>query len=180
VALAKERLREWMAAGKVPWSCMSWEGRPAEGIVDLLNLGSVAYYPGDPQFWCVGHLNIDWEDNGARERGAGGAQALGIKVSRAHVQALLPATTAGEPMLPPDQRRKAGAKPKYDWDAIQAHCHQWFDDSGFPENVSAFCRDKIIPWCEQRYGEDGTPDMETLRPLVTRWIAAWERSLLPK
>jgi hypothetical protein len=89
-ALAKEQLKEWLAAGKVPWSCMSWVGRAAEGIVDLLNLGSVAYYPGDPQFWGAGHLNIDWEDNGARERRAGGAHALGIKVSRAHVLALLP------------------------------------------------------------------------------------------
>ena len=25
-ALAKERLMEWLAAGKLPWSCMSWEG----------------------------------------------------------------------------------------------------------------------------------------------------------
>ena len=24
VALADQRLREWLAAGKVPWSCMSW------------------------------------------------------------------------------------------------------------------------------------------------------------
>ena len=26
VALAKERLIEWLAAGKLPWSCMSWKG----------------------------------------------------------------------------------------------------------------------------------------------------------
>jgi hypothetical protein len=90
VALANERLREWLAAAKVPWSCMSWEGRPRKGITSLLNLGSGAKYPGDPQFWSVGHLDIDWEDNGARERGAGGAQALGVKVSRTHLLELLP------------------------------------------------------------------------------------------
>jgi hypothetical protein len=84
------------------------------------------------------------------------------------------------PPPPSKERRKAGVKPKYDWDAIQARCHQQFDDNGFPENVSAFCRDEIVPWCEQRYGESGTPDIETLRPRVTKWIAAWERSLLPK
>jgi hypothetical protein len=89
----------------------------------------------------------------------------------------LPEPSAGEPVASPQQRRKAGAKPKYDWDAIQAYCHQLFYTNGFPENVSAFCRDEIIPWCGQQYGEDGTPDMETLRPLVTRWIAAWVRSL---
>lgn len=92
----------------------------------------------------------------------------------------LPEPLAGELTPSPQQRRKAGAKPKYDWDAIQAHCYPLFDEHGFPENVSAFCRDEIIPWCEQQYGEDGTPDMETLRPLVTKWIAAWVRSLPPK
>ena len=25
VALAKERLREWLVAGELPWSCMDWE-----------------------------------------------------------------------------------------------------------------------------------------------------------
>ena len=32
VALAQERLIEWLAAGKLPWSCMSWWGLDAEGI----------------------------------------------------------------------------------------------------------------------------------------------------
>ena len=30
--LAKELLREWMAAGKLPWSCVSWKGLDAEDI----------------------------------------------------------------------------------------------------------------------------------------------------
>ena len=100
VVLAKKRLTEWLAAGEVPWSCMSWKGLDAEGIADkkrrnsegvvfFVDIVSVAYHPGDPQFWRAG-LNIDWEDNGARERGTYGAQALGIKVSRAHLIALLP------------------------------------------------------------------------------------------
>jgi hypothetical protein len=106
----------------------------------------------------------------------------GLKIDRVLALPTLrpPTPPAGELTPSPKQRRKAGAKPKYDWDAIHAHCHQWFDDNGCPENVSAFCRDEIIPWCEQRYGEDGTPDMETMRPLVTKWMAAWQRSLLPK
>jgi hypothetical protein len=94
-------------------------------------------------------------------------------------RAPLPATAAGEPMPPPD-RRKAGAKPKYDWDAIEAHCHGCFGVDGYPDNVSAFCQYEIIPYCEKRWGVDGTPDFETLRPLVTKWIATWRRSLLPK
>jgi len=92
----------------------------------------------------------------------------------------LPIPPTGAPTPSPKQGRKAGTKPKFDWDAIQAHCHQCFNDNGIPENVSAFCRDEIIPWCGEWFGEDGTPDMETLRPLVTKWIAAWQRSLLPE
>ena len=147
---------------------------------------TTAYLKGDCRFWADAKLEINWVDNSAREVITDGSRALGIRVSRKQLLKLLPAisqsalATADEPASPPKQHRKAGAKPKYDWDTIQAHCHQWFNDNGFPENVSAFCRDEVIPWCEQRYGEDGTPDMETLRPLVTRWIAAWGRSLLPK
>jgi hypothetical protein len=105
VALAKERLTEWLAAGKVPWTCMSWRGLDAEGIAKLkreFSVGgsfvrspayifpSAAYYSGDPQFWSAG-LKIDWEGDGACELFViDGAQALGIKVSRAHLLALLP------------------------------------------------------------------------------------------
>ena len=198
VALAKERLREWLAAGKVPWSCMWWKGLNAEDLAELkqehggffgrspLFVPSAAYYSGDPEFWNAG-LKIDWEDAGAYELARlDGAQALGIKVSRAHLIARLPAISQSalaapdEPASSPDRHGKAGAKPKYDWDAIQAHCHQWFDDNGYPENASKFCRDEIIPWCEQRYDESEIPDLETLRPYITRWIAASRRSLLPK
>jgi hypothetical protein len=195
-ALAKVRLREWLAAGKLPWRCISWKGLDAEGIsrlerenrvgsVFFVNIPSDAYHEGDPQFWSTG-LTIDWEDNGARENATAGAQALGIMVSREHLLALLPAprqgalATAGEPAPPSDQRRKAGAKPKYDWDVIQIRCYQRFNDDGFPDNVSAFCRHEVLPWCQERYGEDGTPDLETLRSYVTKWIEAWQRWLLPE
>jgi hypothetical protein len=104
VALAKEQLTEWLAAGKMPWSCMSWRGLDAEGIAKLKrenrenSVGSIfligipraAYYRGGTQFWSA-RLKIDWEDNWARETFAiDGAQALGIKVSRMHLLALLP------------------------------------------------------------------------------------------
>jgi len=97
--LAKLRLREWLAAGELPWSCMSWEGPDAEGIarLDRQNresivlhiVPSVAYHEGDPQFWRAS-IKIYWEENGARENATGGARALGIKVSRTHLLALLP------------------------------------------------------------------------------------------
>ncbi len=196
-ALAKELLREWMAAGKLPWSCMLWKGPVAEVIafVEQINrmgktfypIPSTAYHGGDPQaqFWRA-FLTIDWKTTRrTRTRLAahkpGGSRRRAGTSSRCCPRPPQDApAAASKPVPSPDQRRKAGAKPKYDWDAIQAHCHQWFDDNGYPENLSKFCRDEIIPWCEQRYGADGTPDMETLRAHVTRWIAAWQRSLLPK
>jgi hypothetical protein len=111
VALAKEQLREWLAAGKVPWSCMWWKGLNAEDLAELKQerdglfafssrlftsafAPSAAYCPGDPEFWNAG-LKIDWEDDGAYELARlDGAQALGIKVSCAHMLALLPQPAA--------------------------------------------------------------------------------------
>jgi hypothetical protein len=98
VALAKERLIEWLAAGKLPWACKSWKGLNAEEIAKAEQqlrggfiafiLPSAAYHEGDPKFWCV-RLQIDWEDNAAREPVTGGAKALGIKVSRERLLGLL-------------------------------------------------------------------------------------------
>jgi hypothetical protein len=102
-ALAKERLREWLGGGNLPWSCMGWKGLDAEGLAKrrrekkriwtmsavVLSVPSAAYYPGDPRFWRA-RLVIDWEDNEAHEARRDGAQALGIRVSRTHLLALLP------------------------------------------------------------------------------------------
>jgi hypothetical protein len=102
VELAKKQLIEWLAAGKLPWSCMKWKGLTAEEIAKAEQqlrggliihiLPSAAYHEGDPEFWGVRavRLQIDWEDNAAREPLTGGAQALGIKVSRTHLLTLLP------------------------------------------------------------------------------------------
>jgi hypothetical protein len=79
---------------------MSWEGPNADDIARLERedresvvmhiLPSAAYHEGDPQFWHVPSLKIYWEENAAREFSAFGARALGIKVSRQHLGALLP------------------------------------------------------------------------------------------
>jgi hypothetical protein len=104
VALAKGRLTEWLAAGKVPWTCMSWEGLDAKDLAKLkqerdyfafsrlsIFAPSAAYYPGDPEFWNA-IIKIDWEEDGAYELARlNGAHALGIKVSRTHLLELLPA-----------------------------------------------------------------------------------------
>ena len=72
-------------------------------------LPSVAYREGDPQFWCA-DVKIFWEENGAREQATGGARALGIKVSRKHLRALLHDESREEPRedekeAGPQQRR---------------------------------------------------------------------------
>jgi hypothetical protein len=69
-ALAKERLTEWLAAGKLAWSGMSWEGLDAAGIAKLrrelraAGIMSVAawaaYHNGDPQFWGSSLVEVDW------------------------------------------------------------------------------------------------------------------------
>jgi hypothetical protein len=46
--------------------------------------------------------------------------------------------------MPSGQRRKAGAKPKYDWDAIQAHSQQRFYDLGYPSAaIGSACRSRL-------------------------------------
>ena len=88
----KGRLTEWLAAGKLPWSCMSWEGLDAAAIARLrqelreAGIMSVApsapYYNGDPKFWGTSLVEIDWADNAAYETVfvIDGARARGIKV----------------------------------------------------------------------------------------------------
>jgi len=101
-ALARERLTEWLTAGKLQWSCLSWEGLDGAGIAKLRQelraagimsvAPSAAYYNGDPQFWRSSLVEIDWGSNAAYEAVfvSDGARARGIKVSRAHLLALLP------------------------------------------------------------------------------------------
>src|SRR5215469_1248000 len=113
VVLAKDRLREWMATGQLPWTCMSFEGPDSDDIARLEEeeresivgyiLPLAAYQKGDPAFWRA-DLNIWWNENenAAREKSMFGAKALGIKVSPAHLRALLPGA--------PDGNEKAGSQ----------------------------------------------------------------------
>jgi hypothetical protein len=96
-------------------------------------------------------------------------------------------STPDEPVPPsatdePAPRRQGGGgrKPEYDWEVIRAYCDRRFYDDGPPENASDFCKKELIPWCEDRYGEEGTPELDTLRKFVGRWKAAWLRMLLPE
>jgi hypothetical protein len=97
--LAKALLIEWLAAGKLPWSCIVWRVLDVEGIAELERAQGDGMIPfryipstcreGEPEFWRA-DLTIDWEDNMAHENSDVGPRALGIKVSREHLLALLP------------------------------------------------------------------------------------------
>jgi hypothetical protein len=125
-ALAKARLRKWMIAGDLPWTCVDFNALSAEQIAELererqkpvrirverrghllepdrvIVAGNItqtpttAYFKGDGRFWADAKLEIDWVDNSAREVITDGARALGIRVSRKHLLEL----------LPPRQKRK--------------------------------------------------------------------------
>jgi hypothetical protein len=134
--------------------------------------------PREPQASPERSLAEEWQRRGQELRrtlltGAAFLRGLSTPLN-------LPEPPVGEPIPLSPGRRKPGTKEKYDWDAIQARCHQRLEDTAIPENVSKFCRDEILPWCDGQYGEDGTPDIETLRPRVAKWIAAWERAALSK
>jgi len=115
-ALAKRQLIKWLTAGLLPWSCTEWKGLDAKALAErrrekerkwtvsrvLLSVPSEAYQAGDPRFFSA-RLIIDWEDNSAREGTRDGAHALGIKVSRPHLQALLSKR--------PGRNKKAGVVP---------------------------------------------------------------------
>jgi hypothetical protein len=115
---------------------------------------------------AIGDLEFDLK------RGTASGEGLPLLYDVRVHRGRLPAST-----VEPEQRRKVGARPQFDWDAIQAWCSRRFDALGFPNNVSAFCRDEVLPWCTKQFGDAGTPDMETLRPRVSGWTDAWQRSL---
>jgi hypothetical protein len=109
--LAKARILKWLAPpGELPWEAMSWQAHDAEdivrkqqflkdkGIAEVFAL-SGPYHEGDPAFWGCKFLQIDWEDNSAREVGIvpDGAQAHGIRVSEGRLRALLPAEAREAP-----------------------------------------------------------------------------------
>jgi hypothetical protein len=128
-ALAKERLMEWLATGKLPWTCVSWKGLDAEGLAEkkrekqekedlaqkrrdqgnstglvIYSLPSTVYCSGDPRFWSA-TLRTDWENNAAYEARRHGAQALGVRVSARHMRALLPKVPHENEKLGPQLRR---------------------------------------------------------------------------
>lgn len=86
--LARRRLKQWMAAGQLPWSCMSLELLNEKGqATPWPQLGSAFFVLN--LFWDATSHWIDWKDNSAGENELGAVQAMGISVSREDLFALL-------------------------------------------------------------------------------------------
>jgi hypothetical protein len=80
------------------------------------------------------------------------------------------------PDSPSTAPRKAGRKPAFDWDAIHAEVIRRLEESGPPDNLSEFTNNLLL-WCAEQFGEENTPDFETARKYIRRWIEGWDRSL---
>jgi hypothetical protein len=100
-------------------------------------------------------------------------EIVGIEILVA--QRVSPATS---PEKEPGERRKAGTKRQYDWDALQSECLRRLHDDGEPDNRSAYAR-SLLEWYERQFGADSAPDLKTLIPYLNRWVDSWRRSLPP-
>jgi hypothetical protein len=112
--LAKTWLKEWFAAGQLPWTCMFWEELDEHGLIRLRpeseqSLADIL--SALVRFWSAQSLWIDWEDNSAGELQN---RALGIKASVTHLRALLsdwrPEHDEALPQTKPAARKLLGPK----------------------------------------------------------------------
>jgi hypothetical protein len=110
--LAKELLVKWLAAGDVPWSCGSWKGLDAAGVVklelDLREPGPLvfltptkAYHEGASR-WPGDRLGGQQRARAVRDRRRGRARDQGV--------ARACAGTVARPSSEPTQRIDARAK----------------------------------------------------------------------
>jgi hypothetical protein len=137
-----------------------------------------------PDFWRD-HLTLMLKDGHAHVRVLKGLEPGDYRylLSPQIVQMLWPSNPNEKQSRPvqrqPNARRRhgaPGAKPKFDWDAMHTQCLRRIDDDGRPSNISEFTRG-LLDWYQSQFPEGPTPDFDTARPYVVKWIAAWERSL---
>jgi hypothetical protein len=118
---------------------------------------------------AIGSLEFDFE------RGTITGEGLPLLYDGCLRQAGAPAVVSPAG-VPTTERKPAGAKAGYYWDALHAESLRRIDDNGLPDNVAQFTRD-LLEWCALQFGEAHTPDFETARKYVARWIKGWDRSL---
>jgi hypothetical protein len=120
---------------------------------------------------AIGGLKFDFEAGTAS--GEGLPPLYDVCLCRAGAPAVVDTILEDVPAM---ERKPAGAKAAYDWDALHAECLRRIDDNGLPDNVAQFTT-ALLEWCAVQFGETFTPDFETARKYVPRWIKGWERSL---
>jgi hypothetical protein len=170
---AVDELTETVLNGRLPMTCRRFVIVDGKRVLD--GAGVVR-----PDFWRD-HLTLFLADGQARVRPLKALDPGEYEYSLpAQIVREIWRTTAPPASEPRKEqpKRKAGGKPEFDWDALHARCVWCIDENGCPDNISQFTRD-LLEWCQNQFDEDATPDFETARKYVVRWIAAWERTLPP-
>jgi hypothetical protein len=137
VKKAEDLLKKWLGDGRGRWSCKLFEPAPVSELAALnardsgivvIGLAEVAYSAGDPAFWRA-WLEINWEENSAREMSIGGNKAFGIRVVREDVLALLPEE--------PDEHKKTTASGVW----MAAEARRMKEAGEIPPTISEFARE---------------------------------------
>ena len=191
--LAKALLTDWLAAGKLPWSCMAWNPLDEEGVAELedraRDVGMLlrnippACREGEPEFWRFDHT-IAWEDNIASQNSVVGARALGIKVSREHLLALLPEeprervekpepepTRPAEPALlkPAAEPTPESPQSKRAWRYIKKHYPDGTERVSTPTIFRKLAKDKDLQAeLEKEGGPWGVPSAAVINRVLGR------------
>jgi len=170
--LAKRRLIEWLATGRLPWSCGSWYGPDAETIARLAHENAekedVGYfepsglYRGDPKFWGAPTLETKWQENKAGEIARGGARAEGIWVMHSRLLALLPkklrereeTPELTDAEVPTPSANAPAASPAPPMNISEAELRECllFVVMGHPPNTTPLSEDELIKNVEGRLG----------------------------
>ena len=69
-------------------------------------------------------------------------------------------------------KRKAGRKPKFDWDPIIAEfVSRVCQETRNPRPSIRRFTDEMLGWCHETFDENSIPEKSTLRPRIGRWLA---------
>ena len=90
-----------------------------------------------------------------------------------------PTTATPAPSKVPGRWRKPGPKPDFDWEAIEAKCHELMDDNGdfTPDDPDWDCQARLetalMNFCQKTWRRE--PGGSTLRDKLPGWLLAWRQ-----
>jgi hypothetical protein len=88
-----------------------------------------------------------------------------------------PTTATPAPSKVPGRWRKPGPKPDFDWEAIEAKCHELMDDNGdfTPDDPDWDCQARLetalMKFCQDTWARE--PGPSTLRERLPDWLSTW-------